>query len=177
MKALKGLASIAQAGVTYRDYAPRVLDAKVVVDRSLQSSPDEAIGAAMRLYVFVSSAWSVTLAEGDYESIGNDRALADCPTATTAINAAVRRLGYAPRNLTPAYVRGFLIKEAFPAFWACASDKIAEAEKALGEKKQIRRRERPNGIYGSPRQVLEALQARSRAPTKPRTVSFGPRHA
>ena len=38
MKAVRGLQSVSQGGITYRDYAPRVSDAKVIVDRYLQDT-------------------------------------------------------------------------------------------------------------------------------------------
>src|SRR3989442_1564662 len=40
LKVLKGLQSATGAGVNYRDYAPRVTDAKIQVDQLLGDTPD-----------------------------------------------------------------------------------------------------------------------------------------
>lgn len=65
MKALKGLRSVAQGGITYRDYVPRVSDAKIVVDRYLQE-PDASpvktsISEAMQFYVFAGAVWNAKI--------------------------------------------------------------------------------------------------------------------
>src|SRR2546422_7652991 len=65
LRALKGLQSVTTAGVTYRDYGPRVQDAKIIVDRFVQdqSTGDpgvrSAIGGAMNYYVLASFTWLV----------------------------------------------------------------------------------------------------------------------
>jgi hypothetical protein len=48
--ALKGLQSVTNSGVSYRDYAPRVLDAKIKVDKYLSGgSAGDAARPAIRL--------------------------------------------------------------------------------------------------------------------------------
>src|SRR5215471_5478686 len=64
LDALRALKSVTEMGVSYRDFLPRVADAKIKVDRYLESpANDEAalrgkIKVAMRLYVLSTVAWS-----------------------------------------------------------------------------------------------------------------------
>jgi len=44
MKALKAIQFVTYGGVSYRDYAPRVSDAKIVVDRYLQEPAEQGRG-------------------------------------------------------------------------------------------------------------------------------------
>jgi hypothetical protein len=59
LDALKAVRSVTTSGVSYRDYAPRVLEAKIKIDKYLQSTkePDQRSGlqlrSAMRYYVYL----------------------------------------------------------------------------------------------------------------------------
>lgn len=93
--ALKALRSVTSSSVSYRDYAPRVLDAKVKVDKYL-SSPggDDArrdtIRAAMQYYELAATAWNAEIVK-DYDrarEVGQalqNPALAECPTVKKVI--------------------------------------------------------------------------------------------
>jgi hypothetical protein len=67
LRALKALQSVTSAGVNYRDYAPRVGDAKIQVDRYVSepkgtiAETRSAIAAAMGFYILASSAWSASM--------------------------------------------------------------------------------------------------------------------
>jgi hypothetical protein len=64
--ALRGLNSVVEVGVNFRDYSTRVLDAKVKVDKYLADAPkdDDArtkMQSTMRLYVLALQAWSARI--------------------------------------------------------------------------------------------------------------------
>lgn len=66
LDALHALRSVTESGITFRDYAPRVLDAKIRVDRYLSSSADDAaelrgsIWLATREYELASRVWGAS---------------------------------------------------------------------------------------------------------------------
>jgi hypothetical protein len=143
MRALKGLqsvsqGSISQGGITYRDYAHRVKDAKVIVDRYLLQKPSEpespgksAIKDALDFYMFAASVWNARLSM-NISGLGTHRMVERCP-------ALRDKLDRSPPP-SPAYETGRWrdagVISGIPAIWSCAGDKIAEAEKLLaGEKK------------------------------------------
>src|SRR5580704_13046217 len=72
LDALRGLRSITEAGVSYRDYAPRVLDAKIKIDRCLSAKPSvPAAGLltlAIRQYNIAAKAWSAKITNDFYQS-------------------------------------------------------------------------------------------------------------
>src|SRR5207302_1764807 len=73
LKVLKGLQSATSAGVNYRDYAPRVTDAKIQVDQLLGDAPDgptkTALAEALGFYVYASNAWNAGIAKSNYEAV------------------------------------------------------------------------------------------------------------
>jgi hypothetical protein len=90
LKMLKALRSVAQGGVTYRDYTPRVSDAQIIVDRYVQE-PERgdaeikgAIAESMRLYGLAGSAWNARISQRNY-SFGADPAIARCEPAQRLI--------------------------------------------------------------------------------------------
>ncbi len=62
LRVLKGLRSATTAAISYRDYAPRVIDAKIQVDQMLNDAPDglgkTALAEALALYVYASKVWN-----------------------------------------------------------------------------------------------------------------------
>ena len=124
VEALSALRSVTQAGLTYRDYSPRVLDTKVKVDRYLTSSASgrsadlrENVEIAMRLYVFASEAWNAKI-RNEGGLIADHPAVDLCP--------ALRSF----RDSNPDS-RGYSVASGVPLIWVCASDKLREAERAL----------------------------------------------
>jgi hypothetical protein len=77
LQALKALQSVTTAGVSYRDYATRVLDAKVKVDQFVQSSPKkntparDVVRVAMRYYELASQAWSENITNHFSQEVGH----------------------------------------------------------------------------------------------------------
>lgn len=140
LTALKSLQSVAEGGVSYRDYAPRVSDAKIVVDRYLGSAatPGEdalraAIAKAMGFYVLASSAWNTKISKAgrgdraDYETIGSNPLLGECAPVQQEIENAHRKN---PRMKIGDPVNAGLVMvfDGFPALWQCARARIAEAD-------------------------------------------------
>lgn len=140
IKALKALESATKGGVSYREYAPRVIDAKVIVDRYLgmpisgDQSIRQAVADAMSFYVLASTAWNGRVVRGGTESFvaaGRDPAVQKCPAAKQAAEEP-RRASPSPRILGEDYAIGSALAYfGLPSLWSCASDKIAEAERAL----------------------------------------------
>ncbi len=133
MKALRGLQSVVSAGVTYRDYAPRVSDAKVIVDRYLAESEQgdsdmrAAVAAAMRFYASAALAWSVRLSRSNHERLANDPSLKDCPPMVPIVEKA-RQDKFA---ISESAKIGIAVSLQFEPLWRCASEKIAEADRTL----------------------------------------------
>ena len=161
--ALKAVSSVLGAGVTYRDYAARVLEAKVAVDRALPAvTVDElrkALGLASQFYVIVSSAWNAELqtlpvrgrpSHGmqGFAAAGRDPVVQECAPMWDLIQraeASGEKLRKAdatrpkPAGL-PAYSPppkdvsyGMTIAQGKQLLWSCAADKIAEAERLLAK--------------------------------------------
>lgn len=145
MNALKGLQSVTRGGITYTEYAPQVKAAKSLVDRYLREPPEQgsraaraAIAEAMQYYVLASAAWNARVARGDYAIAGADPVIEKCPELKRVVDEA-----YAERAKTPAYLKstptsaltayddGRAVAANLPIVWACASDKIAEAERVM----------------------------------------------
>jgi hypothetical protein len=139
---LKTLRSIAQAGTNYRDYAQRVADTKPTVDTYVsegEASPIKAaIGEAMDYYAFAATAWKASLSWAGYDEyiqIGSNPLVAKCPKLeeeikqSQQVRAAISS-GRKPREVHLA--EGVVIANHGTAqLWACASDRISEAERLL----------------------------------------------
>ena len=63
MDSLKALRSVVEAGIVYKDYAARVLDTKIKVDRYLQmpshgdAKAKASVSEAMNYYLLASNVW------------------------------------------------------------------------------------------------------------------------
>ncbi len=99
LDALMGLQSVTNAGISYLDYAPRVLDAKIKVDKYLSGSsegdaPRAAIRIAMQYYELAATAWNGSLMKYNDKAtqvgrtLRGDPALMECPSVRTAIAGA-----------------------------------------------------------------------------------------
>ena len=138
MDALKALRSVTQSGIAYRDYAQRMLDAKVKVDRYLSSPGNDPaefrkpIQTAMHEYELASQAWSntinVTLAIASIgKTIMEDPETASCPT----IKPLIDRLN-PKKKIQDQYLEiAFRVGERPALLWTCASAQVAEAERLI----------------------------------------------
>ncbi|MEQ1946905.1 MAG: hypothetical protein ABL995_06940 [Bryobacteraceae bacterium] len=139
LDAIRGLRSVVKGGVAYRDYAPRVLDAKVIVDRYLGTNDGPAkvrssIKLAMDLYVLASRIWNVKIADGDYAALGKELKTS---FTVSACGPAKQRVGYdvtassKPENdVSTLGAIGRDFADQPQLLWGCAGDKVADAESA-----------------------------------------------
>jgi hypothetical protein len=131
LDALKALRSITESGVTFRDYTPRVLDAKVRVDRYLSSAGDSevqqvaAIRFAMRAYELASRTWTANATRDPEGMVILMQGLAEDPEISRC--DSVRNYMRNKNNfwLNPG--------SAASPLWTCAGVKVAEAERLLTE--------------------------------------------
>src|SRR5438552_7590475 len=87
IRALRAVQSATGAGISYRDFGPRVQDAKIIVDQYVGSeqepTPRPAIQSAMHYYILTGQAWGLQLqrgpSEAQYAALGRDPALMECP--------------------------------------------------------------------------------------------------
>jgi hypothetical protein len=147
LRALKALRSVAEGRTTYRDYARRVSDTKIIVDRYLQEPERSdaelkaAMAEALHFYQLAGTAWEmeITLKEEPTRRVAADPAVARCPAAQSLIDEYRRRDATfsgnaAHRGWTEAYTAAIvlrLVKSGSRPFWVCAGDKLAEAEKLV----------------------------------------------
>jgi hypothetical protein len=135
--ALEGLRSIARTGVTYREYAPRVSEAQLVVDLYLRKEDGGpairgAIADSFHFYALAGVAWNAGLSRGNYATVGTDAALARCAHAQRVIAESKRKSPFMWRakGAGEGATTGMVIAtDGIAALWSCASDKLAEAEK------------------------------------------------
>jgi hypothetical protein len=138
IEALRGLKSVTESGVSYAQYAPRVLDAKVVVDRITKDGSPAAVAAvaSMLYYQLASSVWNMAVAPttatslAQSQTVGNALLTTDCPGLAALVGNIMKGL---PAK-TPANMKVPLLAEMMknrePVIWACASSKLADAEAA-----------------------------------------------
>jgi hypothetical protein len=81
---LKGLQSAVNGSVSYRDFAPRVTDAKIHVDQLLSDAPDgpakTSLAEALGFYVYASSAWNANITSNpvQYVSLARNPLYFEC---------------------------------------------------------------------------------------------------
>ena len=65
----RGLESVTSAGISYQDYSQRVLDTKIVIDRTLKETPQpstkDELAAIMDCYVAAKNYWAYSIQEPD----------------------------------------------------------------------------------------------------------------
>lgn len=141
LNSLKALQSVTHTGLSYREYADRVLDAKVKVDQFLRSPADRdpklltalrlskirsGIDTVMQYYELATQAWNAHLVNESQRSreigerLRNDTVLRDC----SAI-----RIKTTPG--TDSLRTGLVLGRNPDILWSCASTKIAEVEQLL----------------------------------------------
>jgi hypothetical protein len=152
MDALKALRSVASGGVNYQNYAPRVLDAKVKVDRYFETHPTEvfqvrnSIYIAMKEYQLAASVWNTSIFGKDDISqkatngimLATDPVISQCRAVAAFVEVtmeAARRKNIDTSNefgRMEAYA-DFVgaNKDAIQPLWACAAAKIDEADKLI----------------------------------------------
>jgi hypothetical protein len=146
--ALRALRSVAEAGINYQNYSPRVLEAKVKVDRYLSSAGDTevqqvaAMRIAMREYQLASEAWNASISNDVFRQAAVGKVLAEDPDIAKC--AAIQERVQAMTESTQASNRQFRMKfdptvtmaligqkEAAVPLWTCAAVRVQEAERLL----------------------------------------------
>jgi hypothetical protein len=135
LKALKGLDSVVQGSVTYREYSSRVLDAKIVVDRFLEKleladrDAALAVSRAIGYHVAASSVWNAKVRNQLYYDV--DPVVYECPEARELI-----RQGQQDRQIGNFKLQAGLSAQkivanfgGLPVIWRCASKETADAER------------------------------------------------
>jgi hypothetical protein len=162
MDALKALRSVTDSGISYREYAPRVLDAKIRIDRYLSSPTKDparnAIGLGMRFYQLASEAWEMGVLAVDVgKVIVGDPSLAAC-TALKKVAPSIESRNAMPaeEKLKDPVLVGMYLGQHPTVLWACASEQVAEAERLL-------RQSPPTPVSATANPTLEQLAANSEA--------------
>lgn len=134
LETLKGLQSIAATEPTFREYSPRVLEAKAQVEKYLHSEGGDGefkrrIYEAMALYLLAGEAWNAKLDNRPraYESVGRHPALQLCPGIQQVLDLPPPPGVERP----PAMNRGINVASHLEVLWSCASKKISEVERTL----------------------------------------------
>lgn len=130
LRQLKALASTVEGGITYRDYAPRVTDAKIKVDQFLdeyKSSPlprfNEHVADSLGFYAAAATAWNAGIsksAEGLLAIAGNKYV----PKCAPLQEEVARHEGKFDPAITIAIV-------GMRPLWECARSSMLDAEKVL----------------------------------------------
>lgn len=132
LRALRDLRSATASGVTMRDYISRTADTKVKVDRYLQEPEQgdqaarEAVRAAMKYYSATGRLWSARVG-----LVGRS------PSQSAIMSAATHMAQFSDCNrpgLKDKMVQWATTGEgtALQEMWACASERVTEAEKLIG---------------------------------------------
>lgn len=128
LRVLKGLQSATSAGVNYRDYAPRVTDAKIQVDQMLGDAPDGpikiALADALGFYVYASNAWNARVARSNYEVIALNPLYEKCEP----LKREVERLDRGRSRELSSRGISISIVGVSPLF-DCANERLNEAER------------------------------------------------
>ena len=162
MDALKALRSVTGSGIAYRDYAQRVLDARVRVDRYLSSGGSDGselrttIRVAMLEYELAAQGWLAGSSPVEHGNLWvpmgkilEDLEVSKCPvvkaiidlrdTPPTTNNDPNRKsrsaLRPAPKQ-DPTEQLGLLFAmrgNAPGSIWPCASQQVANAERLVGQ--------------------------------------------
>ena len=134
--ALEGLRSVARTGLTYREYAPRVSEAQIIVDQYLKKEDGApaikgAIADSFHFYALAGAAWNAGLNRGEL----CDRRYGHGSGPMRARSTGHRRvqaeesLHVAGQGRRGGATTGMVIAADGLASRSCASDKLAEAEK------------------------------------------------
>ena len=148
-QALKAVQSITHLGVTYRDYQPRIGDARIKVDQYVARPGHDAYLAAllnrvMGYYALASHAWEVTI-RGDglpgwyekKEAVWKVMQAADCRPLREFTQARAESFSlWGRRSEYMADVSDYLEQRLFgnvvPTIWQCASQAMLELDEVLG---------------------------------------------
>ena len=128
------LQALTRRSVPHEQYARQLREGRDVIDRYLAQPGGDAalkaaVGAAVSLHELAAAAWQSRFTNSATASaaVGRNPVIDQC--------AALRQLvaGYPPPDTQEnAWRRGVLIEFELPSIWACAGEKLAEAERIAG---------------------------------------------
>jgi hypothetical protein len=139
MQAVLELRASTAESPSREDYAARTQTAQAQVDRYVGDASDrraavkQALASAMRFYATAVSAWSAFDARGDLAAIGRDPSIAACPHLRQTIEHDAAQWQFNPAD--PAFAGLMAGTEGVEDLWACASDKLNEAQDLLASGK------------------------------------------
>ncbi len=149
LDALKALNSVTTVGVAYREYASRVLDAKVQVDRYLrvndESAAKPAISVAMRYYEVASQVWGLqfnhspdafAFGEGIARTLREDESFRECAPVQSLIAELASRPKHKGLTYSPSMLP-YMLGQQPGKLWSCGSAKINEAEELLAKQPRL----------------------------------------
>jgi hypothetical protein len=152
---LKALRSVVEAGTTYKDYATRVLDTKIKVNRYLQTplqgdaKARASVSEAMNYYLLAINAWAEKISyeagnvNFDETSYLTRYRRLNCKhlekrfamTEEEWVAESFSSLSDKPQKEREDIISGRIFKHyLIPSLWICASDKTLEAEGYLKRK-------------------------------------------
>ncbi len=135
MQAVLELRASTAANPSLEDYAARTQEARTRVDRYVGDASDrraavkQALTSAMRFYAAAASAWSTFDSKRDFAAVGREPALAACPHLRQTIEHDAAQWKFNAAD--PAFVGLMAGTEGIEDLWACASDKLNEAQALL----------------------------------------------
>ena len=133
LDALRALQGIVAAGVSYRDYAARVIDVRATVQTFVQNpaSGDNGLKAAMNaaisLYALGAEAWNARLRNTGYESLAANAAAELCPALGKKMMEA-RDQGVLKAT---ALGTGIGVAAGLPQIWSCAAERVDESMRLM----------------------------------------------
>ena len=134
LRSLKGLAAVAEAGVTYNDYSPRVSNAKIKVNEFLEEYKDapmpefsQHVIDAIDYYVAASTAWNAKITKS--ASIPILDPFRKCKALADALKDKLRN--FPGDEHDPVFESIYYSNHSMPYLWYCAKDKISQAESLL----------------------------------------------
>ena len=133
LAALQALQAAVGAGVSYREYAPRVIETRATVQIFVQNPASGESGlkavmnAAMSLYTLAVEAWSARIRKAGYEALAVNPAADLCPALRAKMLAAREQGLLKPTPLSA----GIGVAAGLPQIWSCAGEKVDEAARLM----------------------------------------------
>jgi hypothetical protein len=133
LAALRALQVAVGAGVSYRDYAPGVIEARAAVETFVQNPASGESGlkammnAAMSLYALAVEAWNARMRKAGYEALAANPAADLCPALRVKMMTAREKGLLKP---TP-FSAGIGVAAGLPEIWSCAGEKVDEAARLM----------------------------------------------
>ena len=134
LEVLQAVQSMTTSNVTPQEYTGRVADAKIQVEKYLQTEGGDRVikdrvYEAMMVHLLAAAAWKATIVnrQSGYEEVGTHPGLPFCPDLGPLLDlpppAGVER--------APAINRGVNAAENLDRVWSCAASKVDAVEQAI----------------------------------------------